>query len=146
MNIDQCIEQGLLVKTLPDSAKFKASIEMALHKIELAETEFDHHLFESAIISAYTAMFHASRAILFWDGFKERSHFAVYVYVNERYGNKIERKYLSELNALRLQRHELMYGLAQNKESQESTADTAIKMAKGFIQSIQNIFSPKKPR
>lgn len=144
MNINQCVEQGLLIKTAPDPAKCKASIEMALHKTELSESEFDHHLFESAIISAYTAMFHASRALLYRDGFKERSHFAVYVYVNECYGDQIERKYIAELNALRLQRHELMYGLDQNKEAQETSADTAIKMANGFLKSIQKIISKKK--
>ena len=144
MNIEQCLEQGLLAKTKPDPEKAKSSIEMAQHKLRLAEAEFEHRLFESATISAYTAMFHSGRALLFRDGFKERSHFAVYIYTSEKYSNKIERKYLSELNSLRLQRHDLMYGLEKNIEVQESDADTTIKMAEGFLQAIQKILQGKK--
>ncbi len=144
MNVQECLDQGLLVKTKPDNEKAFSSIEMAKHKRELAEKEFEHDLFESAIISAYASMFHAGRALLFKGGFKERSHFAVYVFVNEKYANKIERKYLSELNSLRLQRHELMYGLEKNIEAQEEDADTAIKLANGFLQAVQKIVQKNK--
>jgi len=139
MNIEQCLEQGLLVKSKPEPEKAFSSIEMAKHKLELAKTEFEHDLFESAVTSAYASMFHSARALLFRDGFKERSHFAVYVYINEKYSGKIERKYLGELNALRLQRHDLMYGLERNAEVRESDADTAIKMADGFLQAVRKI-------
>ncbi|HIH32982.1 MAG: HEPN domain-containing protein [Candidatus Diapherotrites archaeon] len=139
MNIEQCLEQGLLVKAKAELEKAKSSIEMARHKLELAEAEFDHGLFESAVISSYASMFHSARALLFKDGFKERSHFAVYVYVNEEYSARLERKYLNEFNSLRLQRHELMYGLERNAEVQESSADTTIKMAKGFLEAVKKM-------
>ena len=139
MNIQECLEQGLLTKTKPDLPKAKSSVEMAKHKLELAKTEFEHDIFEGAIINAYASMFHSARALLFKDGFKERSHFAVYVFVSEKYSNKIERKYLSELNSLRLTRHELMYGLEKNEEVQESNADTAIKMAEGFLNAVEKL-------
>lgn len=139
MNLNDCLEQGLLVKTKADPAKAKSSLEMAKHKLELSQTEFEHDIFEGAIINAYASMFHSARALLFKDGFKERSHFAVYVFVSEKYGNQIERKYLSELNALRLTRHELMYGLEKSAEVQESNADTAIKMAEGFLDAVRKI-------
>ena len=143
MNIEECLEQGLLAKTKPDLEKANSSIEMALHKLELSETEFSHKLLESSTISAYTSMFHSARALLFQDGFKERSHFAVYVYINEKYSDRIERKYINELNFLRLQRHELMYGLEKNTEVRESEAGTAIKMAAGFLQRVQKILAEK---
>ncbi|MFH1544904.1 MAG: HEPN domain-containing protein [archaeon] len=144
MNIEECIEQGLLVESKPDLEKAESSVEMAQHKLEIAETEFKYKLFESAIISAYASMFHSARALLFRDGFKERSHFAVYVYVSEKYSSKIERKYLSELNFLRLQRHELMYGLGKHIKLQKSEADTTIKIANGFLQAIKKILQEKK--
>lgn len=144
MNIADCLQEGLLVKTKPDLQKARSSLEMAEHKLELAEKEFEHRFFESAIISAYTSMFHAGRALLFKDGFKERSHFAVYVFVNQKYATQIERKYVNELDSLRLQRHELMYGLEKNVDAQEENADTAIKLASGFLNSIQKIIQSNK--
>ena len=151
MNVEDCLEQGLLAKSKSDSEKAFSSMDMAQHKLELAEVEFKHKLFESAIISAYASMFHSARALLFRDGFKERSHFALYVYVNEKYRAKIERKYLSELNSLRLQRHDLLYGLERSSEVQESNAGTTIKLANGFLRAVQKILkenntTSKEPR
>jgi uncharacterized protein (UPF0332 family) len=139
MNVEDCLKEGLLVKSKPDLRKARASLEMAGHKLELAEKELEHRIFENAVISAYASMFHSARAILFGDGFKERSHYAVYVYLSERYSDKIERRYLNELNSLRLQRHELMYGLEKSIEAQESDAESAIQTAQGFSKAIKKI-------
>jgi uncharacterized protein (UPF0332 family) len=84
-------------------------------------------------------MFHSARALLFKDGYKERSHYAVYVYISEKYSNKIERAYINELNSMRLQRHELMYGFKKSQETQEVEAESAINVAKGFLESIKKI-------
>ncbi len=139
MNIEDCLNKGLLVKTTPDFKKAKSSTKMAEHKLEIAGMEFESKIFESAIISAYTSMFHSARAILFKDGFKERSHFAVFVFMSEKYSNKIEKKYLNELNSLRLQRHNLMYGLEESSEAQEAEAESSIQLAKGFLKAIKKI-------
>ncbi len=139
MNISDCVAEGLLVKIKPDPAKAKSSVEMAEHKLELAEKEFEKELFESAVISAYASMFHSSRALLFRDGYKERSHYAVFVFVNEKYSDKIERKYLNELDSLRLQRHDLMYGIEKSAEVQEVEAESSIQLAKGFLEAIRKI-------
>ena len=99
MNISDCLEQGLLVKIKPDPPKALASIEMAKHKLELAEKEIQAEIFENAIVTAYASMFHAARALLFKDGFKERSHFALFVFVNEKYSSKNRNgKKKSEIN------------------------------------------------
>ncbi|MFH1224313.1 MAG: HEPN domain-containing protein [Candidatus Diapherotrites archaeon] len=143
MNIEDCLREGLLVKQNPDGEKAELSVEMAEHKLGLAEQEFEHEIFENAIVTAYNAMFHAARALLFRDGFKERSHFAVYVFVNEKYGAKIEKKYLNELQSLRLYRHDLTYGLGKPAEIQETEADSAIKVAKGFIAAVKKTLEEK---
>ena len=138
MNVNDCLNEGLLVKIKPNIEMAKSSIEMATHKLEISEVEFENKLFESAIISAYSSMFHSARALLFKDGFKERSHFAVFVFANENYSDKIEKKYLNELNYLRLQRHKVMYGL-ENSEIQEVEAESSIALAKGFLESVKKI-------
>lgn len=139
MNIEDCLKEGLLVKSKQDSEKAKSSVEMAEHKLEIAEKESENSLFESAVVSAYASMFHSARALLFRDGYKERSHYAVFVFVSEKYSSRIERKYLGELNSLRLQRHELMYGLEKSAEVREAEAESSIVLAKGFLESVKKI-------
>jgi len=139
MNVDDCLRTGILVKIAPDRQKAGSSLGMALHKLSLAERELKHGIYENAVISAYTAMFHAARALLFKDGFKERSHYAVFVYVNEVYSNKLERRYLNALNSLRLQRHELMYGIEQEDETEKGEASGTIETATEFLGCVKKI-------
>jgi uncharacterized protein (UPF0332 family) len=139
VNVEKCIAGGLLAKAKPDLEKAQSSLDMAGHKLGLAEKELEHGIYENAVISAYASMFHSARAVLFRDGYKERSHFAIWVYLNEKYSDRIERRYLSELNSLRLERHELMYGLGKNPEVLKSEAESAIRMARGFLGAVRKM-------
>ena len=85
-------------------------------------------------------MFHAGRALLYKDGFSEKSHFGLFVYIKERYGNKLEPRFINELNSLRLERHELLYGL-EKPEIKEVEAEDAIKIAEDFIKSIKSLIN-----
>lgn len=133
MNVADCLEGGLLKKEQPDPEKAKRSLEVAMHKLGLAQREVDAGIFENAPVTAYTAMFHAARALLFRDGYKERSHYALYIYLKEKYGSKIEPKFISELNFMRMERHDAMYGLEKREEVQETEAKAEVALAGEFI-------------
>ena len=141
MNIEDCLEEGLLKKVPPNKDKAIKSLEKSKHLLELAESELNNGFYESAIVSAYMSVFHAARAILFRDGFKERSHYALYVYISEKYEGKIEKWLINELNALRLQRHELMYDIEKSVEVLEEDANTALNIAKEFLKSVKKILN-----
>jgi len=141
LNIEDCLEEGLLKKVPPNKDKAIKSLEKSKHLLELAESELNSGFYESAIVSAYMSVFHAARAILFRDGFKERSHYALYVYISEKYEGKIEKWLINELNALRLQRHELMYDIEKSVEVLEEDANTALNIAKEFLRSIKKILN-----
>ena len=144
MNVEECLNKGLLKKTSGSVEQANASIRMAEHKLELAEKEFESGIYENVIITAYSAMFHAGRALLFKDGYKERSHYALYVYLDEGYSGKLERKYLNEFNSMRLARHDLMYGLDARSETKEIEAKSAIAVAEGFLKSVKGLVSEDK--
>lgn len=143
MNVEQCLAEGLLKKTAPDRGKAARSLVLAGQKLQLARKELAAGIFEDVVVSAYTSMFHSARALLYADGFKERSHYAVCVYVAERHSDKIERKYLNELNALRMERHELMYGLEERPQVSEAEAAKVIQVAEGFLKSAERVLSGK---
>lgn len=136
MNVADCIEEGLLKKERPDLEKARRSLEVAKHKLGLAQKEIGAEIFENAKITAYTAMFHAARALLFRDGYKERSHYAVYVYLKEKYGAKIAPKFISELNFMRIERHDAMYGLEKRPDVQEAEAVSEVALVSDFIAAV----------
>ena len=139
MNVEDCVLDGTLVKATPNKKIALRSLELAKHKLGIAVKEFDAKIYENAIISAYTSMFHAARTLLFKDGYKERSHYALCLYIKEKYGGKIEQKYVNELNILRMQRHGLMYGLEERVEVQEVEAESAISIARGFLKTVRGL-------
>jgi uncharacterized protein (UPF0332 family) len=139
MKVADCLANNLLSKTEPDMRKAKKSILAAERKLKLAEAELKNELYEGCFVSAYATMFHAARALLFRDGYKERSHFAVFTYLDEKYSNKIEKRLITEFNNMRTDRHNLMYGLDEPQETSEQEAKATIKIVKEFIEAIKEI-------
>lgn len=137
MNIDQLIEKGLLKKDTQDDKKAAQSLKVAKSKLEQAKKSLKADLPEPTIIYAYMTMFHAARAILFKDGYIEKSHFAIVVYLEEKYSQKIGPALINKLNTLRTLRHEGLYGLDSEFSNEE--AESAIKDAEEFLEQIKRL-------
>ncbi len=147
MNLQECLEKGLIRKASPSKEKAVNSISLAEHKLELSQSEFDAGIFEGSFISSYSAMFHVARALLFKDGFKENSHYALYIYLKEKYGSKLEMKYITELNSLRSIRHSVLYGNPEDATPRvvlEVEAESALKTAADFITAVKTLLGPIK--
>ncbi len=138
MNIEECLEKGLLKHDRRDSEKVKKSIQIAEIKLKKAISLLKLKILDMAELNAYSAMFHASRALLFRDGYKEKSHYAIYVYLKEKYSSKIEPKFLNELNILRLERHGIFYGFEEPELKGEDIKKTIL-IAEEFIKKIEDI-------
>jgi uncharacterized protein (UPF0332 family) len=138
MNIDECIEKGLLKKDIADGRKALRSITVAKNKLSKANKLKEAGFEEDAILNAYSAMFHAARALLFLDGFREKSHYALLVYLKEKYRTKLEPRFINELDSLRLERHEILYSLDTVKISKTEVQDI-ISIANDFISSMEKL-------
>ncbi|MEK6861704.1 MAG: HEPN domain-containing protein [Nanoarchaeota archaeon] len=138
MNIQECLENGLLKKDKPSIEKAKKSIKISKLKLEKAENLFKLKILDMAEVNIYSSMFHASRALLYRDGLKERSHYALYIYLKEKYYDKIEPRFLNELNVLRLNRHEIFYGF-EELILDEQEIRNIINLAGEFIKLIEEL-------
>ena len=136
-NVDDCFKLRLLRKISPDLDKTKKSLEIARQRIESAEyllkinQKFNHYI----IVDAYNSMFHAARALLYRDGIQEKNHYAVFVYLKEKYSSKIPLNIINLLNIYRIERHEAVYGL-EYKPTKED-AKSALEDARLFIKEIE---------
>lgn len=138
MDVEGCLSSGLLKRERKDLEKARKSVDMAEHKITLARRSFEAGIHEDTVINAYASMFHAARALLFRDGFVEKSHYALFVYLREKYRDILEPHYIHELNSLRLERHEMLYGL-EKKDVTRAEADEVLQIAGGFLKKIREI-------
>ncbi|HHQ44723.1 MAG TPA: HEPN domain-containing protein [Candidatus Altiarchaeales archaeon] len=136
--INECMQERLLRQIPKDPAKSRKSIKVAEKRLREAEKAVKLEIPPYAIMQAYTAMFHAARALLYQDGIQEKSHWATYIYLKEKYADKIP---ANLLNIHRIERHETLYGLEYNPTQKE--AQTAIDDAKKLINTIKKQLQTK---
>lgn len=79
--IDDCFERGLLRRVEPSRTKSEQSLHLARDWLCEAETNLEAEAYRSALSSAYLAIFHSARAILFRDGVREKSHYCIGLYL-----------------------------------------------------------------
>ncbi len=138
-NLNECFKFRLLRKILPDEGKSRKSFEISKKKFSSAKKGFKLKLFDYAIMESYMAMFHSARALLYKDGIQEKSHYAISIYLKEKYSEKIPLPIINLLEIHRTERHETIYGL--NFEAEKEDAELSLKDAKIFLNHIEKILS-----
>ena len=89
LRFKNCIEKGLLRKIPASEDNAIRTIKKAKHWLMEAETTFQSEAYDSSVLSSYFVMFHSARAILFLDGYREKSHACVARYLEEQYVSKL---------------------------------------------------------
>lgn len=100
--------------------------------------------FDSSVLSSYLVMFHSARAILFFDGYREKSHACVARYLEEKYvkTKKLEKKWIELLDHHREVRHEDQYDLSFFSTDEE--AKNALESAKQFLERMRQLLDSLK--
>ncbi len=131
-----------LIKKIPTSIlKAEESIKTAESWLKEAHNNFEHGSFRSCIISSYLVIFHSGRAILFFDGYREKSHFAVARYLEDKYvvnEKLLENKWIDILDYYREIRHDDQYSTSFYTSDDES--EKALKNAELFLKRIKKLF------
>jgi len=141
MNVKDCFNERILRKIPIDLNKIKSSISISESKLEKARELLDAEFFDEAILSAYTSMFHIARALLYAEGIQEKSHYAVYIYLKEKYFNEISKTLINVFYDYQKERHNILYGF--NNELTKKEAEEAIFYTSDFIISIKQILNNK---
>jgi uncharacterized protein (UPF0332 family) len=144
MKASECFQKRLLRRTKPDPLKVTKALEMAEIKRGRAQDLFENDFFEESIVSSYTSMFQAARALLFHDGVIEKSHACVVAYLREHYSSMLGQDKINWLDTYRLERHESFYGLEKSNVDEHEAKD-ALEKSEKFLEKVQQILtSPNK--
>ncbi len=136
-DFEDCIKKGLIRKTTASKEQASLSLEKARGLLGDAEDDLEEKRYSSATIIGYTAIFNAARALLFRDGYRERSHFCVMRYLESEYANEIGMEMLARLNDFRETRHEVQYSAAY--KASEKEAASFIAFAREFIAKVEKL-------
>jgi uncharacterized protein (UPF0332 family) len=130
--LKDCHDKGLLRKnSLPPEA-VDSEMSSASHHLENARQCVMDGMFDLAIVSVYTCMFHTARALLYRDGIKERSHICIIEYVKEKYPDLDS--YARTLDAYRHSRHTMLYGA--DVTAMKDDATEGIEVAVEFMEAV----------
>jgi uncharacterized protein (UPF0332 family) len=137
--LDECFKEGLLKQTEPNELLAKQSILQAEHFLQEADTLIDSDIKDMALIALYNSIFHAARAILFKDGIKERSHYCVSKYIEDKYQQKelFTLKQTIILDSLREKRNHIQYSVYQTRITEN--LDELYNEAEEFIEKTKEI-------
>ena len=137
MKVGECYKQGLLKKTSPSKKYAEKSLVTSRLYIKNALDNLGIQNKNLVVFCAYTAMFHAARALLFRDGIKERSHVCIVSYLRETYPRL--RRLANQLDMYRRNRHNTLYAL--DFLISDGEAQQAIDDAEQFYRSIDTILN-----
>ena len=138
MRTSDFFKKRLLRKGKPDLLKASKALEMSEIKLERAQNLFENCFYEESIITSYTSMFQAARALLFKDGITEKSHACVVSYLRENYAKSLGYDHISWLDTYRLERHESFYGLDPSELDKKESED-ALNKSEKFFNSVEDI-------
>jgi len=145
LKLQDCYADNLLRMEVPSPEKARKAMETAKERAERGKALFDEEFYEEALVAAYTAMFHAARAILFKDGIIEKSHVCVIAYLEEVVVKRgdLELKYITWLDTYRKERHRELYGF----EPLGTTADEAklaLERTAEMIKAVKKVVNGKR--
>lgn len=137
--VEECFKKGELKKIEPNIQFAKQSILQAEHFLEESEELIDLGMKDMAFIALYNSSFHSARALLFRDGIKERSHYCVSKYVEEKYAGKeiITLGQAIILDSLRERRNDIQYSITPT--SIEEDLDEIFNEVGKFLETVKRI-------
>lgn len=142
-DIKHLLKEGLL-RIIPSSKqKAEESIRTSEKWLKESETNFNNKSFMSSVLTSYLTMFHAARAVLFLDGFREKSHFAVARYLEDKYCLKglLESKWINFLDYYREFREQDQYSTSFIVSEKES--ENALNFSREFMNRIKELLKKR---
>lgn len=136
MDIKECLEKGFLKEIEHDEKLIKKEFEESKYDLGKAGNAFQEEDYKWCIIKSYYSMFHASRAVLFQVGYREKRHFAIGIVLEELNKNgKLESKYVNDFHAAVSSREDADYHYTYSKD----TAEHTLTIAKEFLDRMKDL-------
>ena len=129
------VEERKLMRISIDRKLVLKEIEGAESDLEDAKDSLSRKKFKWATIQGYYSMFHATRALVYSKGFREKSHYALLIALKELYKNQLESELIQNFDEAMTLREEADYGLIFSEEGATSIVNNAEK----FLNRVKEI-------
>jgi len=116
-----------ILRIKPDKALVLKEVEGAESDLATAKESLEDCNFKWATVQGYYSIFHAARALLFSEGFREKSHSALLIAVQELFNQKLEESLIQGFRDAMNLRQTADYGLTFSAVASVTVIETAEK-------------------
>jgi uncharacterized protein (UPF0332 family) len=131
----QLVQERKLIKARITREMISKEIEAARSDLGDARASLDQGKLKWATIQGYYSMFHSARSLLYSKSYREKSHYALSVAIEELFSNDLEADMINAFRDAMDLRQEADYGL---KFSQDGATET-IENADLFLEKAKKI-------
>jgi uncharacterized protein (UPF0332 family) len=135
LDLKGCIERGLVRRIPPSREHAAASLGKAGEMLKDARANQEECRFDAAALLAYVSVLNCARALLFRDGYTEKSHYCIARYLEAEYGSELGRGTILEIDSFRQLRHEVQYSAAYSASGEEGRK--AVEFAEDFLSKVE---------
>jgi len=142
MKIVDLEREGLIRRLPKDRKRVKDTFDLAKRDIEFAK-KIQKENFDWTFAIAYNSMLQASRALMFFYGYRpsgEKQHISVVRFAETILGDEFKKE-IATFDRLRRKRHTIVYDIAGSISEYE--AEFAVKSAEKFIRKIEKILKER---
>lgn len=134
----KCLDEKKLVKVKDVTDLITKELLAAVLDLAAAKTSLSEENHKWATVQAYYSMFHAAKALVYFKGYREKSHQCLGVALKALYadGNAMEEKHSNRFRDCMALRHDADYGMVYSAESSKEVvewADEFLKEAKRLL-------------
>jgi uncharacterized protein (UPF0332 family) len=130
--LNKCIERGKIVKLEKAETLVPKEFELATSDLAFSKESLVSDNYKWSIIQSYYSMFHTARALLYSEGYREKSHFCLIEAIRGFYVEKgiLSFEYLEALQLGKSLRENADYYGDFSKKDAEELLNIAIKFLK----------------
>jgi uncharacterized protein (UPF0332 family) len=142
MDVEECIQKDFLKKIKVDEKLIQKELDEAKYDLNRAKNALEEDDFKWSIVKTYYSMFHATKAVLFSLGLREKRHFVVGVVLEglSKKG-KLQFKFVNDYRGAMLAREDADYRYVHTRD----TAEYLIDVAEEFIEKMRELSKKVKP-
>ncbi len=141
IGFDECVSGGLLRKMPPSARQAEEQMKKSGVLLSEAKAALQGGNPNTAVIGAYSAMLDAARAVLFRDGWREKSHACVARYLEAKYAKEMGTAAIDLFDEYRDKRHKTMYSGDYYPDIEEATR--VVRFADEFVRKISVMMKGK---
>jgi uncharacterized protein (UPF0332 family) len=121
----------------PSPEQALLSMEKAEEILEDAKANLEEGRYNAAAMLAYVSMLNAARAVLFKDGWREKSHYCITRYLEAKHGDVIGKEMVVLLDDYRDTRHDVQYSAGYNASPEKASG--MVSFAGKFLEKVGGI-------